>query len=91
MVRSAQGQDRGTVDFGSGYDCFVPVANVGNGEVGRLVSENRGLLRDLIEGWRFELRNAPIGSERDFEVLPVSMRASNLEWQAGAWFISLPL
>jgi D-alanyl-D-alanine dipeptidase len=70
----------GTIDLGSGYDCFDPVANVGNGEVGKLASENRRLLRDLMvsvgfkpyagEWWHFELRNAPLEAKFDFEILP---------------------
>ena len=48
--------------------------------VGKLASNNRQLLRELMvsvgfkpyamEWWRFELRNAPLDSEFDFEVLP---------------------
>jgi len=71
--------DDGTIDFGSGYDCFDPVANV-DSDVGELASNNRRLLRELMvsvgfkpyamEWWHFELQNAPFDSEFDFEVLP---------------------
>ena len=70
----------GTIDFGSGYDCFDPAANVGNGQVEKPASDNRRLLRDVLasvgfkpyamEWWHFELRNAPFDSEFDFEILP---------------------
>jgi D-alanyl-D-alanine dipeptidase len=72
--------DDGTIDFGSGYDCFDPVANVANGDVGKLASENRRLLGDVLvsvgfkpyamEWWHFELRDSPFESEFDFEVVP---------------------
>jgi D-alanyl-D-alanine dipeptidase len=71
--------DDGTIDFGSGYDCFDPVANV-DSDVGELASNNRRLLRELMvsvgfrpyamEWWHFELRDAPFDSEFDFEILP---------------------
>jgi D-alanyl-D-alanine dipeptidase len=70
----------GTIDFGSGHDCFDPVANVGNGEIGETASDNRRLLSELMvsvgfkpyamEWWHFELLNAPFDTEFDFEVLP---------------------
>lgn len=70
----------GAIDFGSGYDCFDPVANVGSGEIGETASENRRLLSDLMvsagfkpyamEWWHFELRDAPFDAEFDFEILP---------------------
>ena len=70
----------GTIDFGSGYDCFDPVANFGNREVGKLASDNRRFMRDLmisvgfkpnaLEWWHFELRNAPFETAFDFEILP---------------------
>ena len=71
--------DDGTIDFGSGYDCFDRVANVDSG-VGELASDNRRLLRERMasvgfkpyatEWWRFELQNAPFDSEFDFVVVP---------------------
>lgn len=72
--------DDGTIDFGSGYDCFDPVANVGNAEVARTASDNRRFLSELMasvgfkpyamEWWHFELRDAPFASEFDFEIPP---------------------
>jgi zinc D-Ala-D-Ala dipeptidase len=72
--------DDGTIDFGSGYDCFDPIANLGDAQVGTLVANNRRLLSEVMdsvglkpyamEWWHFELRNAPFASEFDFEILP---------------------
>jgi len=72
--------DDGAIDFGSGYDCFDPVANFGSGRVGEPASGNRQALRDLMasvgfkpyemEWWHFELKTAPFASEFDFEILP---------------------
>jgi D-alanyl-D-alanine dipeptidase len=69
----------GAIDFGSGYDCFDPVANV-DSDVGELAATDRRLLRELMvsvgfkpyamEWWHFELRDAPFDSEFDFEILP---------------------
>jgi D-alanyl-D-alanine dipeptidase len=71
--------DDGTVDFGSGYDCFDRVAHFDAG-VGEIASANRRLLRERMasvgfnpyatEWWHFELRNAPFDKAFDFEVLP---------------------
>jgi len=81
VLRSAKGErfDDGTIDFGSGYDCFDPVANI-DSEVGELASNNRRLLLELMvsvgfkpypmEWWHFELQNAPFDTEFDFEILP---------------------
>lgn len=72
--------DDGTLDFGSGYDCFDPIANLDNAEVGEPAANNRQRLSTLMqsvgfkpyamEWWHFELRDAPFASEFDFEIRP---------------------
>lgn len=72
--------DDGTIDFGSSYDCFDPIANLGDARVAKPAANNRQRLRELMasvgfkpydmEWWHFELREAPFASEFDFEIRP---------------------
>jgi len=72
--------DDGTIDFGTGYDCFDPMANIGAAKVSPLASANRKLLADAMtsvgfktyptEWWHFDLRIPAFEQEFDFEITP---------------------
>jgi D-alanyl-D-alanine dipeptidase len=69
----------GTIDFGTGYDCFDRLGNTSNPHVGRKALHNRQTLRSYMkaagfrpyarEWWHFELINEPFKRDGfDFEI-----------------------
>jgi D-alanyl-D-alanine dipeptidase len=70
--------DDGTVDLGTGFDCFDPRAHVGDAGISMVARANRALLRGLMvrhgfapyerEWWHFRLRSEPF-PHRSFDFL----------------------
>jgi len=89
-LRSCIGQkgarwDDGTIDFGTGYDCFDERAATRHAGVGRQARANRQLLQTLMEHagfqpyakewWHFELANRPFANQGfDFPIVGRNQR-----------------
>jgi D-alanyl-D-alanine dipeptidase len=75
----------GTIDFGTGYDCFDPLASTANPHVTAEATANRKLLQELMrrfgfrpysrEWWHFELADEPF-PQQNFD-FPIVARGSS--------------
>ena len=83
--------DDGTIDFGTGYDCFDPLASTANPSVPREAMSNRILLQRLMqrsgfksysrEWWHFKLAYEPF-PQRSFDFPIIARGSSQADTQA---------